>query len=430
MTAGSKKKLVDDRRGSLLTRQQFLLGAGAFGAVASAGILRQNPYARAQSGPIKLGCIFDLTGLWGDFGTPAAHAVQVAADEINAAGGVLGRELQPVIADAQSETERYVSLTRVMIGQDQPVAMFSSTGSQNREAMRPITRAAKIPYFYTTCYEGGVADNWTFCTGVVPEQGFATLIPYMIQKYGPRVYDLAADYVWGQLSTLWLKKFVTEAGGEVVGSEAIPLNVSDFTSSLTRIQEAKPDWLYSSLTGKEQAAFFSQRAAQKVTIPMADFVINFGQAGNHRRMQKPILSGLHETFSYVEELPGEANAAFVKKFRKKFPDEVFVSQPAQNTYFTIHLYAQAVKLAGTTDSMPVIKALETGLSFDAPEGTVRIDGPTHHVSHTVHLASADDDHKLTFLKTWENIPPSFLSSIGVDLTKKEDNKQYSPLDIK
>ena len=96
----------------------------------------------------------------------------------------------------------------------------------------------------------------------MPEQGFATLIPYMIEKYGPRVYDLAADYVWGQLSTLWLKKFVEDAGGEVVGTEAIPLNVSDFSSSLTRIQEAKPDWLYSSLTGKEQAAFFSQRAAQ------------------------------------------------------------------------------------------------------------------------------------------------------------------------
>ena len=76
---------------------------------------------------------------------------------------------------------------------------------------------------------------------------------------------------------------------------------------------------------------------------MSDFVINFGQAGNHRRMQKPTLSGLHETFSYVEELPGDANAAFVTKFREKFPDEVFVSQPAQNTYFTIHLYAKAVE---------------------------------------------------------------------------------------
>jgi branched-chain amino acid transport system substrate-binding protein len=77
----------------------------------------------------------------------------------------------------------------------------------------------------------------------------------------------------------------------------------------------------------------------------------------------------------------------------------------------------------------MIKALETGLSFDAPEGTVKVDGPTHHVSHTVHLASVDDDHKLTFLETWPDIQPTFLSSIGIDLTKNEDNRQYSPLDV-
>jgi branched-chain amino acid transport system substrate-binding protein len=413
---------------SAVTRKQFLRGAGAVGALAAAGIIGRSPLARAQGDPIKLGFIFDLTGLWGDFGSPAAHAAQIAIDEINANGGVLGRELQAVIADAQSETDRYVSLTRMMIGQDKPVAMFSSTGSQNREAMRPITRAAQIPYFYTTCYEGGVADNWTFCTGVVPEQGFATLIPYMIETFGPRIYDLAADYVWGQLSTLWLKKFAEEAGGQLVGTEAIPLNVSDFSSSLTRIQEAKPDWLYSSLTGKEQAAFFSQRAAQSVKIPMSDFVINLGQAGNHRRMQKPILSGLYETFSYVEELPGPANATFVKKFREKYPDEVFISQPAQNTYFTVHLYAKAAELAGSTDSMEIIKALETGISYDAPEGLVKVDGPTHHVSHTIHLADVDDDHKINILKTWPEIPPNFLSSIGVDMTKGDYNKQYSPLD--
>lgn len=429
MTKGSKKHAGTGNPVSGVTRKEFLRGAGALGVLTSAAILTRSPFARAQTDPIKLGFIFDLTGVWGDFGSPAAHAAQLAVDEINANGGILGRELQAVIADAQSETDRYVSLTRVMIGQDRPVAMFSSTGSQNREAMRPITRAAEIPYFYTTCYEGGVADNWTFCTGVVPEQGFATLIPYMIEKYGPRVYDLAADYVWGQLSTLWLKKFVEEAGGEVVGTEAIPLNVSDFSSSLTRIQAAQPDWLYSSLTGKEQEAFFTQRASQSVTIPMSDFVINLGQAGNHRRMQKPILSGLHETFSYVEELPGDANASFVAKFRESYPDEVFVSQPAQNTYFTIHLYAKAAELAGSVDSMEIIKALETGISFDAPEGVVKVDGPTHHVSHTVHLASVNDDHQLEFLQTWDDIPPNFLSSIGVDLTKNEDNKQYSPLDI-
>ncbi|MER2540028.1 MAG: ABC transporter substrate-binding protein [Azonexus sp.] len=263
---------------------------------------------------------------------PAVHAAELAIEEINAAGGVNGRELQAVIVDTQSDTSRYVSLARILIGQDKVDALVGAIGSQDREAVRPIANAAKIPYFYPTCYEGGVADNWTFCTGVIPEQGFATLIPYMMELYGPKVYDIAADYVWGQLSSLWVNRYVKEAKGEVVGTEAVPLNVSDFNSSLGRIQQSGCNWIYSSMTGKEQSAFFNQRAAQNVQIPLSDFVITLAQAGNHRRMKAPVLAGLHETFSYVEELPGDANTAFVKRFRAKFPDEVFISQPAQNTY--------------------------------------------------------------------------------------------------
>lgn len=415
-------------RPRLLTRKQFLHTAAA--GIASAAVLRHTRVARAQdSSPIRLGFLFDQTGLWAESGIPAANAAQLAVDEINAAGGVLGRELEAVIIDAQSETDRYVSMSRLLVGRDQVQALFSSTGSQNREAMRPIAREAEIPYFYCTCYEGGVADNWTFCTGVVPEQGFATLIPYMIDTYGPRVYDLAADYVWGQLSTLWLQKYVEEAGGEVVETEAVPLNVSDFSSSLSRIQQARPDWIYSSLTGREQAAFFTQRVAQGVEIPMSDFVITLAQSGNHRRMEPPVLSGLHETFSYVEELDTPASQGFVERFRASYPNEIFISQPAQNVYLTIQMYAQAVELAGTPEPIEVVKALETGISVEAPEGTVTMDPATHHVSHTIHLARANEDHSLDFLNTWENIEPFWLREIGVDLTTTPDNRQYSPLDV-
>lgn len=251
----------------------------------------------------------------------------------------------------------------------------------------------------------------------------------MIDTYGPRVYDLAADYVWGQLSTLWLQKYVEEAGGEVVETEAVPLNVSDFSSSLSRIQQARPDWIYSSLTGREQAAFFTQRVAQGVEIPMSDFVITLAQSGNHRRMEPPVLSGLHETFSYVEELDTPASQGFVERFRASYPNEIFISQPAQNVYLTIQMYAQAVELAGTPEPIEVVKALETGISVEAPEGTVTMDPATHHVSHTIHLARANEDHSLDFLNTWENIEPFWLREIGVDLTTTPDNRQYSPLDV-
>lgn len=133
-------------RPRLLTRKQFLHTAAA--GIASAAVLRHTRVARAQdSSPIRLGFLFDQTGLWAESGIPAANAAQLAVDEINAAGGVLGRELEAVIIDAQSETDRYVSMSRLLVGRDQVQALFSSTGSQNREAMRPIAREAEIPYF-------------------------------------------------------------------------------------------------------------------------------------------------------------------------------------------------------------------------------------------------------------------------------------------
>ncbi len=414
------------------TRKDFLRGMTtlAVGGLAAPALLGVTSPARAADGaPIKLGILFDQTGGFGEYGLPAVHAAQLAIEEINAAGGVNGRQLEAVIVDTQSDTSRYVAMARMLIGRDKVDVLIGAIGSQDREAIRPIANAAKVPYFYPTCYEGGVADSWTFCTGVVPEQGFATLIPYMIKQYGPAVYDLAADYVWGQLSTLWLTKYVKEKGGAIAGTEAVPLNVSDFNSSLGRVQAAKPNWIYSSLTGKEQSAFFTQRAALGVDIPLSDFVITLAQAGGHRRMKAPVLSGLHETFSYVEELPGERNADFVKRFRAKFPDEVFISQPAQNTYVAIQLYAKAAKLANSVTPIEVVKALETGIAYDAPEGTIKVDPKSHHVSHTVHLAKVGANHKLEILKSWENIEPFWLSSIGVDLTKKPESKQYSPLDV-
>lgn len=414
-----------------LTRKEFLRGMTAVtvsGLAAPSLLSVTSPVRAEEAGPIKLGFLFDQTGGFGEYGLPAVHAAELAIEEINAAGGINGRQLEAVIVDTQSDTSRYVSMARMMIGRDKVDALVGAIGSQDREAIRPIAHAAKVPYFYPTCYEGGVADSWTFCTGVVPEQGFATLIPYMIEKYGTKVYDLAADYVWGQLSTLWLTKYVKENNGNIAGTEAVPLNVSDFNSTLGRIQGAKPNWIYSSLTGKEQSAFFTQKASLELDIPLSDFVITLAQAGGHRRMKAPVLNGLHETFSYVEELPGEKNADFVKRFRAKFPDEVFISQPAQNTYVAVQLYAKAAALAGTVKPIEVVKALETGISYDAPEGTIKVDPKSHHVSHSVHLAKVGEKHELEILKSWENIEPFWLGSIGVDLTKKPESRQYSPLD--
>src|SRR5690606_39213113 len=116
----------------------------------------------------------------------------------------------------------------------------------------------KMLYFYNNQYEGGVASKYTFATGGVPEHQIQTLMEGLIKDYGPKVYVIAADYNFGQISADWVYKETVANGGEIVGEEFIPLGVSQFSSTISRIKDADPDVLITLLAGAEQSAFYGQ----------------------------------------------------------------------------------------------------------------------------------------------------------------------------
>ena len=127
-----------------------------------------------------------------------------------------------------------------------------------------------------------------FVTGAVPEQQFSTLIPWMMEKYGKKVYTIAADYNFGQISAEWVRSLVAEGGGTMVGEEFIPLSVSQFSQTIQNIQKAAPDFVVTLLVGANQASYYEQQAAAQVNLPMASSV-NVGQAYEHKRFKPPAL---------------------------------------------------------------------------------------------------------------------------------------------
>jgi branched-chain amino acid transport system substrate-binding protein len=136
---------------------------------------------------------------------------------------------------------------------------------------------------------------------------------------------------------------------------------------------------------------------------------------------------MHIGVHYVEELDTPANADFVKRFRAMFPDVPYIGEQTENTYIGVYLYAMAVEKAGTTDIPKVIEALESGLSFDAPEGPVSLDPATHHLVRDIRIVVVDDTHTLSFPETYPQVKPDWLSTVkGVDLTKKPEFVQYEP----
>jgi ABC-type branched-subunit amino acid transport system substrate-binding protein len=177
--------------------------------------------ARAAE-PIKLGVLEDQSGDFALATIGKVHGIQLAADEINKAGGIAGRPIELVVYDTQSDNTRFQEFIRRVLQKDKVDVVFAGFSSASREAYRPIVDQLNGFAFYNNQYEGGVCDAHMIVTGAVPEQQFSTLIPWMMEKFGKRVYAIAADYNFGQISAEWVRNIVKQNGGEMVGEEFIP----------------------------------------------------------------------------------------------------------------------------------------------------------------------------------------------------------------
>ncbi len=394
-----------------------LLGAAAFCAAAP---------AIAQDGPIKIGVLEDQSGDFAAATMVKVHAIQLAADEINAAGGIGGRPVELVIYDTQSDNTRYQEFMRRVLQRDQVDVVFAGFSSASREAYRPIVNQFDGLAFYNNQYEGGVCDANMIVTGAVPEQQFSTLIPWMMETYGKNVYTIAADYNFGQISAEWVRNIVAENGGTMVGEEFIPLGVSQFSQTIQNIQNAKPDFVVTLLVGAAQASYYEQAAAANVGLPMASSV-NVGQGYEHKRFTPPSLKDMYVTTNYIEEIDTPESKAFIEKFKAKYPDEPYINQEAANSYIAMNLYKQMVERAGTTDHAALRAEIAKGdVCFDGPSGKVCLDPKSQHMSHTIFLAKVNEDHSIEFPKVWENIAPYWLGEAGCDLTQNDPSAQYTP----
>lgn len=383
----------------------------------------------ANDKPIKIGVLEDQSG---EFVVPTiakVRAIQMATDEINAEGGIAGRPVELVIYDTQSDNTRHQEMMRRVLQRDKVDVVFSGFSSASREAYRPIVKQFDGLAFYNNQYEGGVCDANMIITGAVPEQQLSTLIPWMMEKYGKRVYILAADFNFGQISAEWVRQFIEENGGELVGEEFIPIGVSQFSTNIQNIQRAKPDFVVTLLVGTAQASYYEQALAANLKLPMASSV-NVGQGYEHKRFKAPSLEGMYVTTNFIEEVDTPEAKAFVAKWHQKYPNEPYINQEAENSYHAMYLYKQMVERAeGSTKKADLRKVIAEGdVCVDAPEGRVCIDPKSQHVSHTIYLARVGEDHSITFPETWENIEPYWLGEVGCDLTQQDPYAQYTPSD--
>lgn len=356
---------------------------------------------------IKIGAIFDLTGGLNIYGIQQNNGLNLAVKSINEAGGVIGEQIEVVGYDAQSELSKYTQYANTSVLRDGIAAMFAGLTSSSREAIRPIFRKANIPYFYSSLYEGGACDKQMFITGSSASQQLKVLMTWAVEQYGKKIYVMAPDYNFGTISGHWIREYAGELGAEVVGEDYLALSVTDFAPTIQKIQAAKPDFVIALPVGANQTGFLEQFAAAGLKDSMGVVSTNYG-SGNQQVVVSPAAGeGLISAMGYFPSVDSPANAQFKETWEAAYGTDTPIVAGAVDVWNSVHLWVEAVEKAGTTDADAVIAALESGLSFDAPNGLVTLEPGSHHLRQDIYIAEGNDNHGFNIVKTFADSEPSY-----------------------
>ena len=380
-----------------LTRRTVLgatAGGVAFGALP--GLIR--PAAAADE--FKIGLFIALSGPASLFGPTQKASAELATEEINKAGGILGRQIRLIPTDAGGPpAESTKSAIRLML--DEKVDMLvGSHDSATREAL-VATIKGKVPYIYTPVYEGGECAFNTYVIADTPEQQIRPSVAFMMKDRGAKsVYLIGDDYVWPRKCNEQAKKYIADNGGKVVAEEYVPFGAPNkFEEIVTRIKSAKPDMVLITLVGADNVNF---------NRTFAGFGLDKDIARLSLLLEENTLLGigpdssnnLFSSMSYYANAPGEANkkfkAAYFAKFGDKAPQLGLIGADCYGGIYCAH--ALATK-AGGTDAKKCMAASE-GLSFPTAAGSVAMRG--RHVDKTMYLATCKGT-EFDIIKTFADI---------------------------
>jgi branched-chain amino acid transport system substrate-binding protein len=351
-------------------------------------------------------------------------AVAMAVDEINTAGGLLGRPLELIFYDAQSSNQLYSQYATQALLRDEVHAIHGGVTSSSREVIRPIVQRFGGLYVYNSLYEGGVCDRRHVSTGMVPGQQLDALCPYVInERGGKRGYILAADYNYGHITSRWLQKYIRDLGGEDLAVEFIPLDVSNFSSVLARIQDAKPDVVWSALVGAAHMSFYRQfhSTIGKDEMMIAGTTYSIGREQVELSPEEG--EGIILATSFYDSLGTEAADDFVSRFHEYSGETDYIGEYGEGGYRGLMLWAEAVRRAGSPEPDAVIEALGD-TSFSGAGGLYTIDGQTNHTTMNIHVAVQNDKQDFEAIQTFDQMDPVDTQLVCNLHENPDDTTQY------
>jgi branched-chain amino acid transport system substrate-binding protein len=327
----------------------------------------------------RIGVLFSRSGVTAGAEIAQANATLLAVEEINAAGGVLGKPISIIRYDPECSAQKYRDLAVRLLRQDGVKSIFGCYMSTARKAVLPEIESYRGLLFYPTFYEGFEYSRRCFYTGSSSNQNAVQLAQYLTENYGSRFLLVGSNYVFPREYNRVIKELVIRADGKVLDEIYVPVEAvaRDFQSVVKKMRKFKPDVVVSNVVGTGARLLyesFHEAGFDAGSMPIASLATTEAEVAE---IPPDVVAGHLTAASFFETLDTPEARRFVGAFKRRFGTDAPVTAGAEAAYFQVHLYAKALELAGGED-VDAISRHMLGLEFDAPQGRVRIDPGTHH----------------------------------------------------
>jgi len=357
--------------------------------------------AKAQD-VIKIGVPVGLSGANSVVAPSVVQAAELAVEEINAKGGILGKKVLLEVADDGSGAAGALKAFDSLIFQKKVNVLISMETSAARNAGLPVVSRGKTPFIYTSFYEGRSCNPYLYVNAWVPDQQVAPIVDFFMKKHGAKTFFLVgSDYAFGRGMLEFTRSYITKMGGKVLGEEYLPMDGSDWTSVIAKLKGAKPDAVITSTAGgAPNVTLTKQLRAAGITIPYGNLAVDEGTA----KSMGADADGIYISGSYLTNIDSAKNKEFLAAMNKKFganlktPNDLSVPQ-----YEGIYAYKAAVEKAGSTDADKVIKALAE-VSVDGPRGNIRMN-KQRHAPLTMYLGQVQKDGTVKVIDVFKDVDP-------------------------
>ncbi|WP_197373477.1 urea ABC transporter substrate-binding protein [Mycolicibacterium baixiangningiae] len=351
---------------------------------------------------VKVGSLNSLSGTMAISEVTVRDAIKLAVDEINGAGGVMGKQIQLIGEDGASEPTVFAEKAEKLISSDCVAAVFGGWTSSSRKAMLPVFESANSLLYYPVQYEGLEASKNIFYTGATTNQQIVPALDYLKEKGTKSLYLVGSDYVFPQTANRIIKAYAEANGIEIKGEDYTPLGSTDFSTIVNKVRTADADAVFNTLNGDSNVAFFREYRNVGLTpqaMPVVSVSIAEEEVGG---IGVQNVTGQLTAWNYYQTIDTPVNNAFVAAYKKAYGANKPTSDPMEAAYASVYLWKNTVEKAKSFD----VKAIQDnagGVSFDAPEGKVTIDGENHHITKTARIGEIRPDGLIYTI--WESPGP-------------------------